>query len=209
MSEIDLKPFCDTEDGRYKLSQEFVRDGWRCASDGRIFARVPSADPDTPADVGRFPDAKSLFDKFPSNGFLPINSIIGEGEPDPDGVTICCDCAKLAPCDECHGTGETECRSCGQACDCEDCDGTGAALKPNRHCKKCDGNGEVVLIRHKVSGIWFRGDYLVKVQALPSAEAAVVDAGDSKSMLAFRFDGGGQGLLMCMTYPTPAACRGE
>jgi len=49
---MDITHFCAEEDSRYPLSETWVKDHWRYATDGCIAVREPTADPDSEGKYG-------------------------------------------------------------------------------------------------------------------------------------------------------------
>lgn len=123
------------EDQRWCRHAPFYRDGYLCATDGRVCIRMRQEGentPDTPpvcdSKVG-WPDEKHQYESTPV--ILPKVSI-------PERTT-CPDCKgnKVSQCYGCHGRGEQECPECEKLGICRDCDGTG-----KNECEECDADGK-------------------------------------------------------------------
>lgn len=110
MSEIDLTPFCTTEEIRYYLQQPWSRGMHTWSTDGHIMVRVPRRDDVPECDLA--PDAAAVFEQASFDcAFTPLPGAL----PPP---------AKSEECSACDGGGrEHECDDCTHACTA--CDGSG------------------------------------------------------------------------------------
>lgn len=182
--QIDLQPFCDTEDVRYALSTPWVKGGWRYATDGRICVRVTTDEADSPTyneDGLKRPGADRLFDDFPPDGFEDMPKSLDEQVDDAPDAPRLCECAKLVLCPKCKGDDW-----------CDKCVAwEGEIVKANQKCETCGGKGELPRVYQGIGNEWFDKWYLDKMRALPNLLVQSLD----KNRLAFVFDGG-EGLLM-------------
>lgn len=148
MGEIDLKPFCAEHSCRYRITEPFVRDGWRYATDGAIVVRVPC--PGEPDSDGTL---------LPKPECFEWETLEGELKPwppevrsdSPDGL-LCraCNHTGLVPgkeekCLPCKGEGFVYCDHCGSETQCDECHGDGYIGQP---CNACEG--KKVLIKNAV-----------------------------------------------------------
>ena len=110
MSEIDLTPFCTTEENRYYLQQPWSRGMHTWATDGHIMVRVPRRDDVPECDLA--PDAAHVFERASFDcAFTPLPG----GLPPP---------APTGECSACNGSGlDHECDDCTH--ECTVCDGSG------------------------------------------------------------------------------------
>lgn len=114
--------FCAKEDGRYKLTQPWVKGGYRYATDGRSIVREATTDADwSPPDTTP-PNAASLeWDRRTIDTIKLPRLIAG---------------APLGKCNFCNGLGLHQCKndSCRHECQCDACDGNGqVAIEPFRY----------------------------------------------------------------------------
>jgi len=111
---------CGDDSGRHTLSNPWVRDGVRYATDGRILVWQKCNEPDTP-------------DINPPNAELLIRDLVGKGKHESEPVTIPeFDFPPLMKtCDNCNGRGLCD------KCECE----------TEHECGACDGSGEVARSR--------------------------------------------------------------
>ncbi len=187
METIDLKPFCDYEDGRYALTTPWVKGGWRYATDGRICVRTPTTEPDSPKyneDGLKRPDAAGLFSRFPDSGFYELPATLDEETSRDEDAWRECDCAEWIQCPRCKGDM------------CERCEYEGQVIKAAKGCKMCGGRGKLPHVYQRIGNEWFDRWYIAKVRALPGVTVRSLD----ENRLAFVFDGG-QGLLMAVRSP--------
>lgn len=165
MSEIDLQPFCSTEEYRAYIMKPWTRGGFTWATNGHILVRVLARDGVEPN-----PDA-----------------------PNPEPLMSCHDGAEFSPlpvvkrwpkeprakkCEVCMGNGkDPEFESV----PCFECDGSGL------------GNGPLVSVG--IRGETFQTKYIRLIQTLPGAEFAIWPhpAGPTSRVTKptpFRFSGG-------------------
>lgn len=123
------------EDGRYTLTEPWIRQGFIYATDGRIAVRQPITQPDT-TDYGSPANAGQMFDDSKLTGKAITLPDIG-----PEPSAICTDCKGRKPkkCGTCHGSGECACSVCDSQHTCGSCDGHGK--RP--WCSPCDGEGTI------------------------------------------------------------------
>lgn len=125
---------CADKDTRYSLSKPFVRDGYLCATDGKIAVRAPTDDPPS----GKGPNVGELPWDIPVLGECDI-PLMPEFTPPPCEH---CKGTKKIKCDECDGGGTIECvcpcGECAHDVDCKSCDGTGYT-----DCECNEGFGDV------------------------------------------------------------------
>lgn len=182
-----LAPFVDSEDGRYGLGRQWIKGGWRMATDSRVAVRLNSGEADLihVDDKGhtlRFPDMASLF----------------EAHRDAFNEVDCFRPLDLKPCDICKNTGrisqnctecfmgEAECDKCGHVYKCEMCDGTG---KEHVSCTACENL--VVSPKFEIDVM-----YLYRIQKLPGVLIRHIPKKEL-SLFTFNSDGvQGQGMVM-------------
>lgn len=194
-----LRSFCAAD---FEL-REWMRQPWLLgehiyATNGHFMVRVPKGDLVAgPCSFGE--KAAAMFAGQFKGTFEPLPAI-----PEPE------------PCETCEGEGK-----CSRI-DCADCDGKGS-FEHGRHdymCKECDGDGEVsdddAPLRtcrtcwgrgHKldrdatsirIGEAAFQATYLHQIAKLPGV---VFAANGPAEAGAFRFDGGGEGLVMPVRQP--------
>lgn len=189
-------------DGDYPYPP-WTHDGHSYATDGRIIVRCPAL-AELPEDDDGAPrgNAARLFvEHGPVGDWVPGPSLPERVEP-----KVCPRCGGVAPrpCEDCEGTGvvtyeyharngrtyerEDECPVCGGATGpCSRCNGTGRdkALDPERKPFRVEALGVAVQLR-----------YLRLIAALPGARLAKTTK--FGRVVAFRADGGVEGLVMAM-----------
>lgn len=167
--QFDWSGFCDVE---YEVMETpFVKNGWKCATDGRIAIRVKTDEQDTPRPEGRRRDFPNVAGAFELAAMKHQTAILL-----PD-ITECPECQgkflseAVVQCDECGGTGETECFHCGHDMDCEECDGSGK-VTDEVECETCTARYKValsekislapryvlLLLRHGIRSVAHSGD---------------------------------------------------
>lgn len=218
--EIDLKPFCEPEDGsRINLQQPFSQGNYTYASDARILIRVPRREgvAEGGPNVGKTTPtleralAERIFHPLPAYDVIP-------GEP--ARTRPCEDCKGsgwVKNCDWCEGTGSGECPTCGHEDDCKECGGRGffpaadSTEKDAAECDICEASGAIEMATEIPAVARFRDEagvlpqhdyqlsYIELLKGLPGLEvgfaARHVPFGWQDTGLAFRFEGG-CGLVM-------------
>lgn len=182
-----LASFVDTEDGRYGLGRQWIRGGWRMATDGRVAVRIQSGEADLSHndDKGhlmRFPDMGALFEGYRADFDSPEKF-------EPLSVKPCAACKNtgriVQRCTECF-MGEAECDKCGHQHKCEMCDGTG---KEHVQCTACESL--VVSTKFEIDVM-----FLYRIEKLPNVRILHVPKKEL-SLFTFNSDGvPGQGMVM-------------
>ena len=146
MIDIDLKPFCSTEEYRSYLCQPFSLGDWTYASNGHIGIRVPRR-----ADVPENDKAPaSIEDLFANAGKFAFHAldVSNLGEERKIKCTTCRGLGYGEKCKRCNGEGhhDCDCEHCVE--NCIDCDGDGltfagkdVAPEKRMSCGECDGTG--------------------------------------------------------------------
>lgn len=183
--------------GRYYLDREWIRAGWRYATDGRCAARIPAdGEPDTPDEgpQAMFPNAGSFFADHDFAGCVtPLPASSGEtvGRPCDEEHRI------VDECGECGGRGEHEC-DCGDVHDCAACGGSGKTdVKAEQHPRTCACQGAEMVQEpiDEIGGCTYAGKYLEKVRALPTARYCIEPGEGEWRLFLFVAEGGLQGVL--------------
>lgn len=179
---IDLQPFCSKDTGfRHALHGPWVKDGFRCATDGRIVIRIPTlGEPDT---QGERP-------------YPPTDDVV---VPPPPGTTLnlWMQDAALPPADRecrlCRGRGQ--CPTCAQGC--PDCEGSGRVT--NGEAPVLLGQNTYIRLRH-----WKLLNVLPGIAwyAPPLALGREGAFYSSRKPIYFRFDGG-DGAVMPYSETSP------
>ncbi len=127
-----------SESSRYGIDKPFVRDGYVCATDGRIAVRMKTQMPSTPGSTPKIEDLNW------NKGYksVPID-LPNLGDEPKDKKCSKCDGIGRADflCDKCDGYGDSECFECGHEKDCVACDGLGKFV--DEICEECNGGGSV------------------------------------------------------------------
>jgi hypothetical protein len=171
---IDLQPFCSTNKLRPSLHRPWSAGRWSIATNGHILVRVPRRD--DIAENPSAPDIKGVVRALDGVTFRPLRNI--DVPPPADSETEC---------SKCDGRGtEHDCPQC--TCECEACEGTGVAVP-----------AESVSVG--IGGVPFSAKYVRLLQCLPKIEVGA----DLKvrEPMPFRFDDGGEGVLMPLFYALP------
>lgn len=182
-----LAPFVNSEDGRYAIGRQWIKGGWRMATDGQVAVRINSGEADLihVDDTGhqlRFPDMPSLFESHREK-FEAVDTFT------PLFVKPCDTCKNtgriIQHCTECF-MGEAECDKCGHQHKCDNCDGTGEEQVP---CTSCENL--VVSNKFEIDVM-----YLYWIQKLPGARIRHLPKNEI-SLFTFEFDGmPGQGMVI-------------
>lgn len=110
-----FKECCGDGRGKYDLRKPFARDGYWCATDGRICVRCPAGD--ATIEVGKGPDLAEVIHRLDTPPFrIPVL-----GPESPKFCTVC------------KGYGYTECGECEQDVECVECDGVDHASREEEH----------------------------------------------------------------------------
>lgn len=160
MSELDLKPFCCTEECRPYIQQPFTRGEYTYATDGHIAVRVAARE--GLADAPQVPKIAEMFTEHLAASYVPLPAV---KLPEPDGNVLCA---------ECEGglVSYHDCPHCN--CTCDRCDGTG--LEPPL-LNLSIGLGDGI----------YAGRYYAMLRALPNIQ---IGPTSKEKPLAFQFDGG-------------------
>ena len=169
----EITGFCADEDGRYRISKPWVKDGWRYATDGRVAVRLPAeGEPDEPQPEGpgtRLPDASDWF----GEQYEFKADLCTEPFPPHDGRTIkqtCDNEAHMKDCQECNGTGTCWCPKCEHPHDCPKCHGEGVDRRSQTRCPECNsfgyGNHPAPQV---IAGKRIQGTIAVRIAELPGA----------------------------------------
>jgi hypothetical protein len=168
--EIDLAEFCSCDPKRPELACPFSFADWSFATDGAILVRVPriSDVPENPAAPNK--KAAALFDAARVR-YRPA--------PQFDLPDSPLEWEESKKCWTCQGSGKTHvCPDC--QCPCPQCDGKGSLTIRDWH-------------RTQIGKAFFNSRYVDCLQKLPSLE---LGRPHRTEPMRFRFDGGGEGLLM-------------
>lgn len=138
--------YADGQATRYNIPCIFVRDGYECATDGRMAIRRKT---DKPSDGGGFATFHDVFKGHPIASAL-VSEIADPGVPD---VVV----GNATDCEKCHGCGEIECDECGHTNDCKQCDGRG-------YTGRKDESPERLPV--KIGDAWFNADYIAALWAI-------------------------------------------
>lgn len=171
MTEIDLKPFCGTDETRPYLCVPFSHGDFSYATNGHIMVRIPrSGDlPEQTKNIATNWDAP--FEGFEAATFSPVKVNLPPPIADVE-------------CESCEGRGqEHDCPDC--ECICPECEGSG--LESADHGISTTIRGHTYALR-----------YVRLMLSLPGVILA--DNTDAKKPLLFRFDGG-IGALMPRNVP--------
>lgn len=191
---IDLQSFCGEDSGKHAMSKPFVVDRFTYATDRAIVVRVPGDHTKPcsgPLDKPYPPTSTfELWDRIErSDGWVdyPKDALAIEG----DVICIC-------QCDACGGWGAVECPKCGHEDQCDQCNGKGSSLT----CPRCKGTGEYHgIVARSIFGVTIADHYHNLIAALPGVQVnrSLCEEplkADSMWPVYFRFDGGGQGIVM-------------
>jgi len=182
-----LNPFTARESVRYGIDRQWVKNGWRNATDSAIAVRVRTDEPDWQhtAPNGRHksvPKMESIFDPLMNlDGFL---GVFQDVVPIPD-CDVCKNTGRVTlQCECCLGLGHRECRECGHEGECLECDGSGHTEEDCvKHSHVVVSDGELI-----TSHYWFL------IQRLPIVTIRHMDI---KSLFKFTVGGlAGQGIVM-------------
>lgn len=195
---LDLQSFCDNkgEVGRYSFGQPFVQFGWRYATDGRVVVRVPTEDANT---TGRPLPTMRKLDWAMLQGvekWSEVSEPLGF-QPDSE-LRDCLACGEFVTCSKCKVDGTCEC-SCGDCHDCHECTGDGAFYTTTKdECDECEGSRKQ-RFKAVVLGMLVNVDYMRAAMKLPGVKFAAMPncgSGDHIGAIGFKFDGGGEGIIM-------------
>jgi len=183
---MNLELFTAKEDTRYELSKVFVKNGYKCATDGRVAVRIKCDEPDT---EGNFPDLNECLEKkttFP--GPVEIE------KPSVEANKLCEKCHKgkigydFEICSVCEGSSECQCTECENIHECEHCRGEGGHYTKNKTCHYCDGS----MNKYEdleINGRFYKGYYVkLAYEELPNLIAIAQNS--ETGMLLLNFDGG-------------------
>lgn len=149
----------------------------------------------------------ALFAAAPQTGFAPMETL-----PKVDPCPRCMGTLTVQThaCLSCAGTGKFTHYGCDY--DCAPCEGSGRAwvedsaapADANEPCIDCSGTGFDLAQPHIAlyGAQWFQPGYLHAIARLPGVTFA---SGSNKGPAGFRFDGGGEGVLMPCHPPRIAA----
>ncbi len=180
---IKYELFTAEDDTSFELSRVYVKNGFKCASDGRVAVMVKCDEPDT---EGKFPNLTDCFGGTYTN-ITPIQI--------KQPVTLECECqmcingrvwCNYQECVLCHGTGRCAC-GCPTEHDCFDCDGRGGKHTEAKTCRFCEGINKG-FSELEIMGNFYKGHYVRLAQReLPNLKAVGIG---KQGMLIFEFDGG-------------------
>lgn len=179
-----LQKFTATEDTRYNLTKIWIRNGWKCATDGRVLVRVRTIEPDT------------CDGKNPNTNDIADDSQFGNQEleiPTSEEKEQCPKCLGEGKvkniCEICDGEGEVECPTCHEGkVDCEECDGRGRLGEAVVKCENCQGEGKI-FSKVKIGEQFFNGNYVHKIKTyLPITKA--ISPNENNRPIKMKFDGG-------------------
>jgi hypothetical protein len=173
---VEIEKFClanDVYTEREYLRKPFSIGEWSYATNGHIAVRVPRRS-DVPQliDTAASESVERVFLQVHEPSYTPLPAI---EIPEPD--------EKIIGCDECGGSGKEH--------DCPNC---------SHVCRLCNGTGKDSCTPVVTVGIGrknFKAGHIEMLQALPDVE--VDRKGQMPKPMAFRFAGGGEGLLMPFT----------
>lgn len=149
-----LKPFTDPDACRYGLQHQWIENGWRMATDGRVAVRIKTGEPDFKPtdDEGRplkFPNMESIFKQWESH----FESQLAFNPMEQQQCGVCDTTGRMSRiCEECDGDGRVTCHTCEHEHECDNCDGTGDAVVPCESCK----NITVTSTREIDTLFWYR-----------------------------------------------------
>ena len=196
-TEIDLQAWCGPDSSQ--LPKPFVRNEWRCATDGKAMVRLPApGEPDTEELAPRGPPTEPVFAPAEALTFAPwpADWEMWETMEIPGEREECPEChGETAVCPGCDGDGQVECDECGQERDCPKCDGEGHV---GAKCPECMNRGTITTPArafHLATEVWVAERYLRRVVNLPNLRWAA--RGENKPVF-FRFDGG-EAVMMPVT----------
>ncbi len=189
LGEEALKQFCSNRhDPRTVMQAPYVRDGWLCATDGRVGVMVQTEAPDSDP---KGPNLPALVLEFHAKA-------TGEWKPWPKpeaGKTRPCESCygkgtAIEKCSVCRGTGEVECPRCGNDTECENCHGNGN-VHLTTPCPQCTGTGLQPDFKQEVGGYKISGRHAEIIAGLPNVEFSVITGPESyQKITPFRFEGG-------------------
>lgn len=194
--EIDMQAFCHDEASF--ISNPFVQNKRKAATDGRLIVIIPCDESDTTAEGRPFPVIDKIFTEYDWDAInrpFPIAMICTDGSED------CQKCwgdgKESEVCPTCDGDGECCGCSCGKVHECGDCNGD-EHIHTGKDCPECGGNG-VGYAKCQIGGWNFRGSYIKKInQLLPNPKIIKVGVEKIKRVypcIKFEFNGG-YGFLM-------------
>lgn len=184
--ETVLERFVDKDGLNYSCGYQWVKGGWRVATDARIMARLKTDEPDfqhsdEDGHLEKPPNAHAVFSHYAEDfekhdQFKPVEMRTCDA----------CNCTGRmeGECKDCGGDGRVTCFECGHEHACEECGGSGNGTL---RCSKC----EHVLVAPEE---WIDIRYWYMIQSLP---AVTMYKQDRQSLFQFSVNGcAGQGIVM-------------
>lgn len=192
MSQIDLQPFCATEDSKHLLARPYAQGGYRCACNGRLAVRIPTTDADdAPTETWtppKLPEVFAAVTHSPPHPWPESTPIVIR----PRYCTTCNGRGKNRgpACDTCKGKGFETC-NLNHEHECLWC--TGAGYFYSGVCPTCKGTGDQ--LAREIDGAVIDLHYERLISALPGVLVAGIYHSISKTVtgnpgIYFTFDGG-------------------